>query len=98
MNWIPSLESSKKELRVIWNLFKTIPNSFSIFLIFIYQNVGSPHLGGCCRFHPSCSEFSLGCYKKFSFLKATRLTFKRVMSCRPGGAFGFDPIPESDGN
>lgn len=68
---------------------------FSIILMVGYRTVGTSHLGGCCRFTPSCSEFALGCYHRFNFLKATQLTFKRLLSCRPGGGFGFDPIPES---
>lgn len=67
---------------------------FSLILIGIYRTIGTPVFGGCCRFSPSCSEFAQGCYHRFDFATATRLTLRRILLCRPGGGFGHDPVPE----
>jgi putative membrane protein insertion efficiency factor len=58
-----------------------------------YRIVLAPTFGGVCRFEPSCSQYALQAYKELSFLKATWLTLKRLISCRPGGRFGYDPVP-----
>lgn len=80
------------------NFLIKIPSFLSITLISAYRTIGTQHLGGCCRFEPSCSEYSLLCYQRFSFIKATKLTIVRIFSCRPGGTFGFDPVPERKGS
>jgi len=59
-----------------------------------YKSMASHHFGGCCRFEPSCSEYALTCYKKFNFFTATKLTFNRLINCRPFGKWGYDPAPE----
>lgn len=66
----------------------------SIFMMLVYRSIGTLHIGGCCRFEPSCSEYALTCYNRFPFLKATQLTFERLISCRPFGKMGYDPAPE----
>ena len=88
---IKSFYELKKELG---NVLERALKFFSIFGMVAYRTIGSPHFGGCCRFTPSCSEFALGCYHRFSFITATKLTFLRLISCRPGGKFGYDPVPE----
>ena len=49
-------------------------------------------MGWNCRFYPTCSSYSKEAYQKYSFVKATKLTFKRVLSCRPFGREGYDPV------
>ena len=53
----------------------------------------SPLLGGSCRFEPSCSDYALQSFKLHSPRIALRLTLQRIWRCRPGGAFGEDPVP-----
>ena len=64
-----------------------------IFLIKVYQYTFAFWLGGKCRFTPSCSEYSLEAFKKYGFIKGFKLSFKRILSCRPGGRSGYDPLP-----
>ncbi len=68
--------------------------NFFIFLIRIYQGIGSPHMGGACRFYPTCSHYGIEAFRKFHFKRALMLTTKRILRCRPLGAFGLDPLPE----
>lgn len=81
---------SLKNLKPFLKTFK-----FSIFLIYIYKIFLGPFLGGRCRYYPSCSNYSIECYQKFNFLKATYLTFKRISSCHPFSSQKsyYDPVP-----
>ena len=59
----------------------------SLFLVAFYQSFlsGTLGMGSCCRFYPTCSDYALEAYKRFSFLEATKLVFKRLLRCRPLG-------------
>lgn len=46
-----------------------------------------------CRHLPSCSDYALEAFEKFGVIKGTHLGLKRLIKCRPGGTFGFDPVP-----
>ena len=65
-----------------------------IFFIRFYQYFIAPLLGLNCRFFPSCSEYSLGSYKRFGLVKGSLLTLKRLSKCHPFGGKGLDPIEE----
>lgn len=65
-----------------------------IFFIKFYQKTISPLLGsGKCRFTPTCSEYSLNAFRKYSFFKALRLSIWRILRCNPFGKGGYDPLP-----
>lgn len=72
---------------------KSIASMVAIFLIKFYRFAISPHLAGCCRFEPTCSTYGLQAFQKYGFVKAFKLTAKRLMRCRPGGPYGYDPVP-----
>lgn len=72
---------------------KSIASRVAIFLIKFYRFAISPHLAGCCRFEPTCSTYGLQAFQKYGFVKAFKLTAKRLMRCRPGGPCGYDPVP-----
>ena len=72
---------------------RSIPCKIAILLIRFYQFAISPHLAGCCRFVPSCSAYGLQAFKKYGFIKGFTLTAKRISRCRPGGPYGYDPVP-----
>tara|TARA_A100001388_G_scaffold195112_1_gene147154 strand:+ start:203 stop:424 length:222 start_codon:yes stop_codon:yes gene_type:complete len=65
-----------------------------IALITIYQKFFSPILGSNCRFHPTCSTYTIEAIKKFGVFNGITLGFKRILKCRPGGECGYDPVPE----
>lgn len=71
-----------------------------LILIRIYQKILSPDTGllsyffsrGCCRYYPSCSEYSYQAIKKYGVIKGLFLTIKRLSRCQPFSPGGYDPI------
>ncbi len=57
--------------------------------------IGAYHLGGCCRFIPSCSDYAIIAINKHNIYYAIILIIKRLLKCRPGSDFGFDPVPST---
>ena len=62
----------------------------------LYQAVISPLMPQTCRHLPTCSEYTIEALRVFGLLKGTYLSIRRVLSCRPGGSHGYDPLPEKD--
>ena len=61
--------------------------------IAFYKSVGAVHMGGGCRFEPSCSDYAHQVARIHSPGNTIRLVTSRLLRCRPGGPFGFDPVP-----
>lgn len=74
-------------------LIKKIPCKVALFLVTFYRAAISPLFPSCCRFTPTCSEYSLIALRKYGFFKGMKLTIKRIIRCRPGGPHGYDPVP-----
>ena len=49
-----------------------------------------------CRFTPTCSNYALEAYQVHGNARATWLTIRRLLRCRPFGPSGWDPVPEAD--
>lgn len=81
-------------MRSIVLYIKQIPMYIAIGFINLYRALISPLLPSSCRFIPTCSEYGLKAFKKFGFRKGCVLTVKRILRCRPGGPYGYDPVPE----
>lgn len=64
-----------------------------IWFVRIYQLVLSPWIGQQCRFHPTCSAYSLGALQELGACKGTACMIWRILRCNPWGAGGFDPVP-----
>ncbi|MBN2644535.1 MAG: membrane protein insertion efficiency factor YidD [Desulfuromonadaceae bacterium] len=63
-----------------------------ILLIKFYRNFISPLKIPCCRFFPTCSEYSLQAFSKYGFLKGLFLSVKRILRCNPLFSGGYDPL------
>jgi len=64
-------------------------------LIRFYQSCLSPVLfPSFCRHVPSCSNYAYEAIEKWGFEKGLRLAVRRFLRCRPGGSFGYDPVPD----
>jgi hypothetical protein len=66
---------------------------FIIFLIKIYQYSLSAVMGRQCRFHPTCSAYTIEAIEKHGLLKGSILAVRRITSCHPWGGGGVDPVP-----
>ncbi|NUO19396.1 membrane protein insertion efficiency factor YidD [bacterium] len=66
-------------------------------LIRAYQVTLGPHLGGRCRFTPTCSEYAIEALNKKGFVKGLALSIRRVAKCGPWHPGGVDLVPESKG-
>ncbi|WP_235200634.1 membrane protein insertion efficiency factor YidD [Pseudomonas monteilii] len=72
------------------------PNSILIALVRGYQLLISPIIGNRCRFHPSCSQYSIEALRTHGALVGTWLTVRRLLRCHPLHPGGFDPVPSKD--
>jgi uncharacterized protein len=49
--------------------------------------------GPVCRFHPSCSEYTLQCLKLHGAARGLYLGGRRILRCQPFHPGGYDPPP-----
>ena len=68
--------------------------SFFIALIRIYQIVISPFLGQNCRFHPTCSAYTIEAIEKLGVVRGSYIAIKRLMRCHPFCDGGYDPVKD----
>jgi putative membrane protein insertion efficiency factor len=61
----------------------------------LYQLLLSPLLGANCRFTPSCSAYGVEAIRLHGPWRGGWLTLRRIARCRPGGGWGYDPVPPS---
>ncbi len=45
-----------------------------------------------CRFHPTCSEYTIEAIEKYGFWKGVKLGAKRISKCHPFNNGGYDPL------
>ena len=51
------------------------------------------HYGPACRFDPPCSAYARAAILRDGLLGGLPLALSRFFRCRPGGGYGFDPLP-----
>ena len=69
--------------------------SRNIFIILVrFYQIAFSFKKPCCRFFPSCSAYAIEAIEKHGTLKGLFLSTKRILKCRPGSSFGYDPVPE----
>lgn len=66
-----------------------------IWLVRIYQLALSPWIGQQCRFHPTCSAYSLCALQEHGACKGTVYMVWRILRCNPWSSGGFDPVPDA---
>jgi len=72
-----------------------------ISLIRIYQKTLSRDTGWLsyvysertCRFHPTCSQYTIEAIQRFGSIKGCWLGLRRVLRCHPWNKGGIDPVP-----
>lgn len=68
-------------------------NDWAIRCIEKYQKNKELIGSGRCKHYPSCSNYAIGCYKKFNFFVASFYTAFRIIRCNPLTRKVYDPIP-----
>jgi putative membrane protein insertion efficiency factor len=69
------------------------PTRVALALIGAYR-LASANRSPACRFVPSCSEYAAQAIRRFGLRTALPLVATRLVRCRPGGPFGYDPVPD----
>lgn len=67
--------------------------SLLIGLVKAYQYLISPFLGPSCRFHPTCSHYTIEAISEHGVLKGGYLSVRRIIKCHPLHEGGHDPVP-----
>jgi putative membrane protein insertion efficiency factor len=65
-------------------------------LVRIYQYTLGTVLPNSCRYHPTCSEYTIQAVEKHGPGRGLLLAAKRILRCHPWGGFGHDPVPDWD--
>ncbi|MFA6141988.1 MAG: membrane protein insertion efficiency factor YidD [Candidatus Omnitrophota bacterium] len=63
-----------------------------ISIVKFYRNYLSPFKLQCCRFYPSCSEYTIEVIEKYGVFKGIFKGLKRLMRCHPFSRGGYDPV------
>jgi uncharacterized protein len=58
-----------------------------------YQAILRPLTAGSCRYVPGCSEYFIEAVRIHGPWRGMILGGKRILRCRPGGDWGYDPVP-----
>jgi putative membrane protein insertion efficiency factor len=69
-----------------------LPRNIAIAIMKTYRLAISPLYGQVCRYHPSCSSYSLQAYQHHGFLKGLGLTVWRLLRCNPFSSGGIDDV------
>jgi uncharacterized protein len=61
-------------------------------IINLYQKTVSCVFPSCCRFYPSCSQYSIEALNNYGLKQGLLLSFKRILKCHPFHSGGIDLI------
>lgn len=66
------------------------PRDLLIGILKLYKLVVSPYFGNCCRFYPSCSEYTMGSVRLNGSLLGSLDGLWRILRCNPFHPGGVD--------
>lgn len=68
---------------------------FLLSMIKGYQTYISPQRPGCCRYTPTCSQYTMEALEKHGIWRGILLGAWRILRCNPFSKGGYDPVPET---
>lgn len=63
-----------------------------IFFISAYRRLVSPLVPRRCKYHPTCSEYSIEALREWGLVRGLALSAWRLLRCNPLSHGGFDPV------
>jgi putative membrane protein insertion efficiency factor len=72
-----------------------VPARILIAVFRCYQWLLSPVLGANCRFHPTCSAYTIEALQRYGVLRGLWLGGRRLCKCHPWNPGGHDPVTPS---
>lgn len=71
---------------------KSVGIKIGVALIKLYQ-LATRWTPPCCRYFPSCSQYTLEAIEKYGLFKGSWMGMKRICRCHPFHPGGYDPVP-----
>lgn len=63
-----------------------------IAIISLYRRLISPLMPRRCKYHPSCSEYSIEALREWGLVRGSAMSVWRLLRCNPLSPGGFDPV------
>ena len=76
---------------VLW--LALVPRNVAIAILIVYRKLISPLYGQVCRYHPSCSTYTLQAIQYHGVIKGAGLGAWRILRCNPWSQGGIDDPP-----
>ena len=67
---------------------------FFLWAIRMYQKHISSRTPPCCRFYPTCSNYTYTAIERFGAFRGALMGMWRILRCNPFNPGGYDPVPE----
>jgi putative membrane protein insertion efficiency factor len=62
-------------------------------MIRLYQLATRPWMPPVCRFHPSCSDYTMVALQRHGVWRGGLMGVWRILRCHPFNQGGYDPVP-----
>jgi putative membrane protein insertion efficiency factor len=70
-----------------------VPAAVVLAALKAYKALLSPLFTGCCRYYPSCADYTREAVQRHGAARGLWLGARRLARCHPLGGHGVDPVP-----